>query len=1109
MTLFSIAAYAQETTTNTQKSIHVVYPGPGCFAQNTLMMGLSSVIPDAVASSYNGTNIDDTTVASSDSALSADSLLLLPDPSNSTAAHVGNLLSVAQFLQNAQPPQKIQAQKIADVDLFVRKGEVLFTLPHFLVDQEAFQAKKYLENRPHIDWMQKLRAEVKKRGKYADLEARRAVIWQLSISAAKNHDSSILVVDFSDNAAAQESIKLPSLDAHFYHREYVLANVIKNNDDKVLLINVGQQLGRPELVEPLFTETIARLKTSATDTNIPSSHTLVVPVHAGGLRDLDENNAEKIGKFSICAPFFLQHNVAAMGLGTGELALGPKNLVASMDQYPLPWTAANIKPADSNLQDSFRRAVPRFRIVEQNGLVVALVGIVGPSRLRDLPAEQQKEWLLLDPTLTLDETAEAVYATLGRWPDLLVALVAGTRLEIDRLAGVDHVDAVIGDFSRIDAVKQKQTIDFTHTNSVRSREYTALPEPTMIPRDSTFGVGTISALYDVIAASSTTNPIDPQWDQYGPQRLQRLQHENQPVFADDPVDRNLQRPLRVLEETQMIQNAQILLPDLTDVIEKNPNFHLLVWGDRILIGGRYWLRRRSTGIRISDPLFMRLVANIMREKTNSEVVFLRNFRRNMAIGAGPYSKQNLAGWFPSDDKIEIFMLTGAELQSFGNLLLDQERSQNQTDAIDPKDFVFASGFHAQQNVVLGRPVVATELYRVAISSTVRSVPAAAKLLAGKPSQFLSVLDDETKQAKTVRSRDLFFDKLSNFLETPVTSPPTSSPASSPTSSPASLPVSSPAPVGHLGTVRVFDQKYLPELAKLFEDQSLILQTRWLFSIDDISVNALGYRNSDNISIFADSRETRASQPNAYSVGGKLNMGIRLDTPSLSWETRLKTQFDSLALDKNGGTFDVTEPSDDVVLSSELRITSVSVGNNSGLSITPFMQLAVDSELTAATKPDPNNPDVDVQLPYQLLGLESVGAVARFGDWFPEVRLGVVIQQDVSGALPPNPFDLVRIRNDFGVVAGVSARIPVYEKLTLSSDTNLRYLFPSALGVNDPTALSLRLQSVNKLNIPITSSLSMFLGADLFALNGQQVEKAAIAWSASLTAGIKFAGNWKF
>ena len=246
-----------------------------------------------------------------------------------------------------------------------------------------------------------------------------------------------------------------------------------------------------------------------------------------------------------------------------------------------------------------------------------------------------------------------------------------------------------------------------------------------------------------------------------------------------------------------------------------------------------------------------------------------------------------------------------------------------------------------------------------------------------------------------------------------------------------------------------------ETHALFLDRSGVLTDKLTLGFEELSLQGMAFRNSDNIALFAAAR----------------------------------------VFDIPGAVIQPQEQRDDVVASTELRVNKVKVGiADDDFQVIPFVQAAFDTEVTATQ--DPGDPTKT--LPHQLVLRESAGLVAYPGPMVRELRLGGLVQQDFSEA--------GGVHNDFGVVAAYKIRVPLVWQLLYDSELDLRYLVPDA--DDRPSDLALRVQSTHKIVLPLSQSIAFFVFVDAFVVTGKTAANSDLGWNGIVGAGMQFVDMWK-
>ncbi|MDP2339951.1 MAG: hypothetical protein Q8O67_03250 [Deltaproteobacteria bacterium] len=496
-------------------------------------------------------------------------------------------------------------------------------------------------------------------------------------------------------------------------------------------------------------------------------------------------------------------------------------------------------------------------------------------------------------------------------------------------------------------------------------------------------------------------------------------------------------------------NAGIALPDLGLVVARTPALVPLVFGDAVLVRGR--VRRIPGGdpARFSDPLWGRFIARIARESLDADVVLVRNLHRRDDV-AGPLTRSVVEGWLPPNERVHVVELKGDQL-----LRLTEALRAREGDPRTPaSDLVFTSGLALDPKgaTVRGRAIEALRHYRVGVTDAAASLPEIAAALAGRH------VDDASG-----------FRLLRELARTRIAA---------------------------LGDGRGdFDDVRLDELGALLDDDARTKPALWSLRVEDLSATGSAYRNGAGIERFANSRETRATTPNLLSLGLAADVAFVYDAPGFAWESRAKTAFTGLFIEIPG--VPPQEQADDVVIATEVRFGPLDLLG--GAPLLPFARVAFDSEWTPTPDRSVRPPLQPATLPHQALLQESVGIALRPpGSWLKDLRVGAIVQEDGSEATAGVALDKA-LHYDVGVIAGLSLALAL-GSATLTSDTDVRYFVADP--DDRPEDLGVRLRSIEKLRVPLSDELAVFVFADLFVLTSKSFD--ASSGSVVLGAGLSFA-----
>lgn len=379
-----------------------------------------------------------------------------------------------------------------------------------------------------------------------------------------------------------------------------------------------------------------------------------------------------------------------------------------------------------------------------------------------------------------------------------------------------------------------------------------------------------------------------------------------------------------------------------------------------------------------------------------------------------------------------------------------------------------SGWDPARQVIGGRPLDPAETYQVAVTDAVVEMADLAPIFEGKEAQ-----------TRFVAGPDAHFSAADDG---------------------APLSVREAVEARILGWAAPPDGDFKPESTPAFEasllDQSDQKRGLWTLRLDEVSAAVASYANSDNVGVFEETRETRATTPDNFTLQTGLDVGLIYDGPAIAWENRLRGRLQRTVLDIPGQDIPPQEQADDLVTSTELRLNAVRLEVGEGrVPIVPFVQAAFDTEFTAT--PNPTEDDPHATFPHQYIVRGSLGVVSQVGPRVREVRVGALVQRDLSEATP---------HDDFGVLAGYRLELPLIGPLAWSSQADLRATAPD--DDDRPTDLGVVLSAVNKLLVPVVEGVSVFAMLDLYLVRGKVPENREVGGSYILGGGLQLARIFK-
>ena len=792
-------------------------------------------------------------------------------------------------------------------------------------------------------------------------------------------------------------------------RSALLISKIDAPDDTVNLYSIGLRMGRGSRVKPKVEALLSEGKRSSN-----------LLLHFGHFAN---SNDAKLT--DLCAGLLGHLNPMAGVPSFQELELGKEKLKSLEKKHHIPIVAANLVDPKTK-KPIFRR----FSILEVDGLTIAVFGIVGEDQLKRVSASKRGQWKTLDTRLALATAYEDLRQQLQKKPDFSIVLLSSSTGEDLPKVSRANIDLVLRSTGRTAFGETFTEMQFPK-NEVEFR-YPFIPEGTGI------GVNEIN--------------IEFQND-----KLNTITHRSIPIGDDAPIDVNVVEAFRKVEDLFVEKGARVVLPDIDSIVRSRPKLHPLVWGSEIPINGRIYNRTKTKPTQFTDPLWMRLVTNIMKKELRSDVAISQNLKRESTM-IGPINGWLANRWLSNSDQVGTVTLSGSELLSLWSLL-------NKTPSSGARTWYF-SGFQNETPKINGRKIVPSNPYRVALTKTLVTHPEFEPIFKKKNISWSFTIEDgqlkpnksgELLDLKTLsyRTFDSWSDKKGNF-----------------------------------------DPSHLDAFEKALVEDGSELKTEYRLRLNSLGFTGSLFQNTSNIRDFADTRETRLSTPDNFSLGGKLDLDFLVDGKLLGWESGIKAELARIVFDIPGQDIAPQERADDILIFSEARINAAKVNvAEAGMPLIPFIRLEYDSEFTATSDPS----DLpDGQFPHQRLVNILVGTVLFPGDVLRELRLAPIAQLDLSGDA---------FRTDFGVRLAYKLKWNIAPSVYFESNSSLSYLIPDS---DDRSSdLALRLISKNNLVAPLWKNFSIFAFADLFYAVGKTSANDSFGGSSVVGAGIKYADIWRF
>ncbi|MEM6733272.1 MAG: hypothetical protein AAF658_17060, partial [Myxococcota bacterium] len=431
----------------------------------------------------------------------------------------------------------------------------------------------------------------------------------------------------------------------------------------------------------------------------------------------------------------------------------------------------------------------------------------------------------------------------------------------------------------------------------------------------------------------------------------------------------------------------------------------------------------------------------------------RNLPRDSQT-VGRVQRSYVDNWLRTSDSVRVFNLSGADL----NKIVARLKRQTPGGSIAPASFVFAAGLDVASNRVRGRPVTSDQSYRVALTDAVMSLVSDVNFGAYTPDDRFTFREAGTfadDEGKPLLLRDLILRNVER-------------------KSAEANPIEQ----------RVY-------LRQRLEDYSLVRDIKWTAALEELSIRGSRYVNNNAVGRLAGSLQTRLTTQDNTNFDLRTRLRGTFDGPTLAWDNRLRAELAQLVFDSDTGS-DRQEPTDDIVLTTELRFNAVELELLAlGFGVTPFVQAVGDTEFTPTQATDPNDSTRTIDNPRQALLRGLAGIVAQPSGTLREVRLGAVFEQDFSND-----------NSEIGFQASYELKWLILPELTWESTLEARYFFPSSQ--DDDTSLGLIVQAVNRFLVPVGGLFDVYGYVDFYAARGKTETTSQLGASWDIGAGIDVA-----
>jgi len=728
-------------------------------------------------------------------------------------------------------------------------------------------------------------------------------------------------------------------------------------------------------------------------------------------------------------------------LGYDAIVPGPRELyygAAELAKSGLPFVATNLFHSKGK-----RKGKPVFRryLVKRVGEIrVGIIGLVDrrvvdrapdPARMADVVAR--------DPVASAIQAIRELRALPGTRPDMIIALSNLRDRELLEAQGqIYGVDLFITQTKRWGRYPLRRSVD----TRGRGRERLLGRAPVLLAYAEHLAVGRATARFD------------------GARQLVGLDDAPMAVGPELPWDETLHRRIVGRHLEDLGQMESVLMPSLEDMVgddralleqvREDPEIARFVPREQTKGWGQLWITARLWSV---------VVANILRRAARAEVALVRRKEYLSATVPGPLTESYVLQWLDDEDTVRLHELSGAQLQD-----LAKAAGKDAT----------VSGLDRAASRVAGRSLVASERYRVAISSSVAELERVAAVLKGTGAQTRFRLAGDRLEQDASGRLALLREVVMATLR------------------------------GLRDRHPKLDRPLRETLRQWLRPAGQAIEPRWSIAATGITLSFANFSNHPRSS-YLDSprvRETRTQMPNNYALSVKGELSLAYDDESINWINASRFKLARLMIDlEDIGEGEVeNETADDLTVSTELQLKFLKLSTGRGrLDLVPYVNVTFDTEFTAT-----RHILTKERYPHQKELYASAGIVLHPGQILREIRLASLTKTD---------FVPARGKFEGGLLVGSRLSVPLW-RARLDLAATLRY-FPDT---DDDTLedLGLILEGEAALVVPFTRDFSVTLGADLYLYRPKlhESEDGAIvegdtAVSLILSAGLSFDHLWKW
>jgi hypothetical protein len=423
-----------------------------------------------------------------------------------------------------------------------------------------------------------------------------------------------------------------------------------------------------------------------------------------------------------------------------------------------------------------------------------------------------------------------------------------------------------------------------------------------------------------------------------------------------------------------------------------------------------------------------MVAGVFLEKNISEIAITKKgYDGGSSIGR--VGVNFFKEWFlEENDKVITLALKGSDIKE----LINKDKQVKIFDSFGLLNF---NGVSISKNIIRGRSIVDTQLYRIVTSQDIYN-----NLL------FQDIFSRSVNvHLKDKSVYDTTFEFFSDLLKK------------------------------YEVEKNDFGDKYIQNFFELVKDKSDDIPWEWRVSLKNVELkyNRDDIKGNDG---YASVKDSRVNAPNNYDLGFAGKLSSLIDSDLLKFENTLSSNYNQSFIstkDSNNSIQTIQRKGrDDITIATDLQIKFITIGlQDHKISFNPFLNSSYSTEFQPTI-----NPETKKENPRRS-EFNNTAGIAFYPLFVNELRIGFTGNTDLSASKTINWSTI-----NPGIIGSLDA---LYQlgNYSLSLQGNYRYLFPSPNETNQQLSTYGEINS--KLAIPLFNGLSINLNGNAFIFRGSK------------------------